>query len=111
MPGVVPGAGTMSVTEAKVPACGELAEETENKTAKIINKRTEAKTRRKIKQGKGDWSSRVGSAGKSFSHFGGGWSCHTTLLKGHGSQNPPMVAPLTQRKSQNLTIAPKTLQD
>lgn len=109
MPGLVQGAGTMSVTEAKIPAFGRLTEETENKTVKIINRGVEAKTRRKIKQGKGDWSVRVGSAGKSFSHLRAGWSHQTTWLKCHGAQNPPMVSHLTQRKSQSLTIAPKTL--
>lgn len=113
MPGAVQGVGTMTVTEAKIPAFGKLAEQTENKTVKIINKGIEAKTRRKIKQGKGDWSPRVGSAGKRFFfHFRVvRWSRQTTLLKCHGAQNPPMVSHLTQRKNQNLTIAPKTLRD
>lgn len=64
MPGAVPDAGNTSVFKTKMPAFGKLTEETENNTGRIINKGKEAKTRRKIKQGKGNWSARVGRRGR-----------------------------------------------
>lgn len=64
MPGAVPDAGDTSVIKTKMPAFGKLAEETENTTGRIINKGKEAKPRRKTKQGKGDWSARVGRRGR-----------------------------------------------